>query len=110
VSLKTGQFKILQRGGYFGRYLPSGHLVYVHQGALLGVKFDVERLEVRGTPVPLVEAVASGSIRNKAYDLASRIERVRLSGIPHVTLFPTGRWPSQDVVCSGLRIRPRLSI
>jgi serine/threonine-protein kinase len=59
VSLQTGQAKILQRGGYYGRYLPSGHLVYVHQGALFGVKFDVERLEVRGTPVPLVEDVAA---------------------------------------------------
>ena len=35
VSLKTGEIKILVRGGYFGRYLPTGnsagHLVYVHE-------------------------------------------------------------------------------
>jgi serine/threonine-protein kinase len=59
VSLKTGQAKILQHGGYFGRYLPSGHLVYVHQGVLFGVKFDAERLDVRGTPVPLLEDAAA---------------------------------------------------
>jgi serine/threonine-protein kinase len=62
VSLKTGKIKILQRGGYFGRYLPSGHLVYVHQGVLLGVKFDVERLEVQGTPVPLLDDVAANPV------------------------------------------------
>jgi serine/threonine-protein kinase len=55
VSLKTGQVKIVQRGGYYGRYLPSGHLLYVHLGVLFGVRFDAERLEVRGTPVPLLE-------------------------------------------------------
>ena len=40
VSLKTGEIKILVRGGYFGRYLPTGdatgHLVYVHEGVLFG--------------------------------------------------------------------------
>src|SRR5205823_5093642 len=50
VSLKTGERKILQPGAYFGRYLPSGHLVYFHQGVLFGVLFDLGRLEVRGTP------------------------------------------------------------
>jgi serine/threonine-protein kinase len=27
ISLKTGQVKVVQRGGYYGRYLPTGHLV-----------------------------------------------------------------------------------
>jgi serine/threonine-protein kinase len=59
VSLKTGQVTILERGGYFGRYLPSGHLVYVHQGVLFGVSFDPLRLEVHGAPTPLLEDLAS---------------------------------------------------
>jgi Tol biopolymer transport system component len=58
-SLKTGQVKILQRGGYYGRYLPGGYLVYVHQGVLFGMRFDAARLEVRGAPTPLVEDVAA---------------------------------------------------
>ena len=59
VSLKTGGIKILVRGGYFGRYLPTGdstgHLVYVHDGVLFGVPFDPARLELRGIAVPLLE-------------------------------------------------------
>jgi serine/threonine-protein kinase len=55
-SLKTGQRKVVQKGGYFGRYLPSGHLVYVHEGTLLAVPFDLDRLEVRG--VPVLEGIA----------------------------------------------------
>ena len=65
LSLKTGQWKVVQRGGYFGRYLATsngaGHLVYVHQGALFAVGFDLDRLEVRGTPMPLLEDVAGNA-------------------------------------------------
>jgi len=42
-----------------GRYLPSGHLVYVHQGVLFGVKFDPAKLQAHGSPVPLLEDVAA---------------------------------------------------
>jgi len=59
LSLKTLKLKVVQRGGYYGRYLPAGYLVYVHQGTLFGVPFDLARLEVRGTPAPLLEDVAA---------------------------------------------------
>ncbi len=63
VSLKTGEIKILVRGGYFGRYLPTGdatgHLVYVHEGVLFGVPFDPARLELRGAAVPMLEDLAA---------------------------------------------------
>jgi serine/threonine-protein kinase len=62
VSLKTRQVKMVQRGGYYGRYLPSGYLVYVHQGVLFGVPFDAARLELRGTPTPLVQDVAANDL------------------------------------------------
>ena len=63
VSLKTGDTKILVRGGYFGRYLPTGdstgHLVYAHEGVLFAVPFDPARLELHGAAVPLLEDLAS---------------------------------------------------
>jgi serine/threonine-protein kinase len=62
LSLKTGEIRVLQRGGYYGRYLPSGHLVYVHQGALFGVAFDPDKLEVRGSSMRLMEDVASNPL------------------------------------------------
>ena len=65
LSPETGEIKIVQRGGYFGRYQPSpygGHLLYVHQGTLFAVPFDVGRLEASGTPVPFVEDVAGNSV------------------------------------------------
>ena len=57
--LPTGARKIVQRGGYYGRYLPSGHLVYIHDGTLFAAPFDVTRLEMTGQPVSALEGVTS---------------------------------------------------
>ncbi|MDQ2949127.1 MAG: hypothetical protein M3Y27_24845, partial [Acidobacteriota bacterium] len=61
LALKTGQVKVLLRGGYFGRYLPGGYLVYIHHSTLFGVHFDPDRLEVSGTPAVLLEDVAGNT-------------------------------------------------
>jgi Tol biopolymer transport system component len=61
MSLADRRIKILVRGGTFGRFLPSGHLVYINNGTLFAVPFDLDRLEVRGTPTPLLEQVAYSS-------------------------------------------------
>ena len=58
LSLKSGRVKVVRRGGYFGRYLPSGHLIYVHRGTLYGLSFDLGRLETHGAPAHLLEDLA----------------------------------------------------
>jgi Tol biopolymer transport system component/predicted Ser/Thr protein kinase len=58
MSLANHQRKRLQQGGTFGRYLPSGHLVYVNRGTLFAVPFDLERLEEQGTPSAVLEHIA----------------------------------------------------
>ena len=62
MTLADHRRKTLQRGGTFGRYLPAsngtGHLVYINKGTLFAVPFDLEKLEVRGTPSPVLEEVA----------------------------------------------------
>lgn len=54
--------KTLIHGGTSGRYLPgsngTGHLVYLNKGTLFAVPFDPEKLEVHGTPSPVLEEVA----------------------------------------------------
>ena len=57
-DLETGERRVLIEGGTDARYAPTGHLVYVRQGTLLAVPFDLVRLEVSGSPVPIVEGVA----------------------------------------------------
>ncbi len=55
--LSTGQKKKVLQGGFHARYLPSGHLVYVHDDTLFAVPFDLKRLETSGQPIPVLEQV-----------------------------------------------------
>jgi serine/threonine-protein kinase len=59
LSLQTGAVKTVQHRAYFGRYLPSGHLVYLHEGKLFAVPFDLKRMETHGAPAPVPEDVAA---------------------------------------------------
>jgi serine/threonine-protein kinase len=59
LSLKTGQRKTVFHGGFFGRYVPSGHLVYIHQNTLFAAPFDLRRLVLSGTPQPMVESISN---------------------------------------------------
>ena len=65
VSLKDGRRKVLQRGGTYGRYMPvasgTGYLLYANQATLFAVPFDPDKLEVRGTPIPVAQDVATGT-------------------------------------------------
>jgi serine/threonine-protein kinase len=58
-SMASGQRKTVQRGGFYARYLPSGHVVYTHEGTLFAVPFDLKRLEVTGQPTPILEGVVT---------------------------------------------------
>jgi serine/threonine-protein kinase len=50
---------VVQGGGSYPRYVRSGHLLFIHDGALLAAPFDLNRLEVTGQPVTLIEGVAT---------------------------------------------------
>lgn len=58
LSLEDGTRRTLIPSGLYGRYLESGHLVYVDGGTLFAVPFDVDALDIRGTPVPVLDGVA----------------------------------------------------
>jgi Tol biopolymer transport system component len=58
-SMASGKRKTLQQGGFYARYLPSGHVVYMHEGTLFAVPFDLKRLEATGQPAPILEGVAT---------------------------------------------------
>jgi serine/threonine-protein kinase len=57
--LPDGPRKIVQRGGYYGRYVASGHLLYMHGGTMFAAPFNLDRLELTGQPVPALEGVNS---------------------------------------------------
>jgi serine/threonine protein kinase len=61
LSLATGQRRVIVESGTFPLYAPSGHLVFFRDGALLGAPFDVDRLEVTGPVVRVLENLAVGT-------------------------------------------------
>ena len=88
LSLRTGQVKMVLRGGYFGRYVQGGYLVYIHHGALFGIRFDLDRQEVRGTPAFLQEDIAGNpTTAGGQFDLSHNGNLVYLSGKS-----PSGTW------------------
>jgi serine/threonine protein kinase/Tol biopolymer transport system component len=67
VSIATGKRHVVFRGASFARYAPPGHLLLARHGDLLAVPFDVETAEVRGNPVPILQAVSGDARSGVAY-------------------------------------------
>jgi len=65
-SLQSGQRKTLHKGGSYGRFVPTGHLIYMHEGALFAKRFDPERLEVHGQAVPILDDVTNSPVTGSA--------------------------------------------
>lgn len=69
--LPSGPPKIVLRGAHYARYLRSGHLLYAQGTRLFAVAFDVDRLEVRGQPVAVVEGVMGFKVSGaSAFDVS----------------------------------------
>jgi Tol biopolymer transport system component len=60
ISLKTGKRRNLTEGT-MPRYLPTGHLVFSRAGAILAAPFDLERLELTGPPISLLDGVMTAA-------------------------------------------------
>ena len=58
-SVGGGSPKVIVRNGYFGRYVPTGHVLYVHDNTLFAAPFDVNRLEIIGRPISVIEGISA---------------------------------------------------
>jgi serine/threonine-protein kinase len=69
VSLETGEKStLLEEDTFSPRYVPTGHLIYSSDGStLMAVPFDPERLEVMGSPVPVLQGVRSYAVLDLAF-------------------------------------------
>ena len=57
LDLGTRTWRVVMEDAADGLYLRTGHLVFMREGMLMAVAFDLDRLEVRGQPVPVVASV-----------------------------------------------------
>ena len=66
----TGEHRLLLPAAAAGRVVDTGHLVFARSGALWAVPWDDARLDVIGTPVPVVEGVRVDVLGTVQYDVA----------------------------------------
>jgi serine/threonine-protein kinase len=98
----TGNRKILLRDAVDARYLPSGHLLFLRRGTLFGVGFDPQRLEIRGTPIALLDGVAQALLASDGLDLTGAGQVAvsstgTLAWVPGpVSTLPSGRLVTVD--------------
>jgi hypothetical protein len=80
-SRSSGRAKLLIEGGADARYVASGHVLFVREGVLLAVPFDVRRSEITAVPVGVV-----GDVMQSAYARG----QVGDSGAAQFTVSATG--------------------
>jgi len=59
LNLETGERKLLIPGGSNPHYAATGHIVYGVEGTLRAVPFDLDAVEVKGDPIPVLEGVVT---------------------------------------------------
>src|SRR5262249_44597013 len=74
---------IVVRGGTYGRYIPTGHLIYYRAGTVIAVPFDSERLSLKGAPAPVLESVtANNGFRTAEFSFSNTGSLAYVAGAP----------------------------
>ena len=58
-SLASEDRTVLVDGGFIGRYVASGHLLFVRGTTVMAIRFDPDRLATIGQPVPVIAGVTT---------------------------------------------------
>ena len=66
VEMPSGARKTVYRGGFYGRYVKSGQLLFEHDGTLFAMPFDLKGLEPTGQGVPVAEQVLMNTDKGSA--------------------------------------------
>ncbi len=82
LDLRTRTSKVLIRGGSDAHYMPPGQLAYGATGTLRAVAFDLGRLEVTGTPAPVLEGIVTTELGAADIALAVNGSLVYVPGRP----------------------------
>jgi serine/threonine-protein kinase len=80
LDLETGERKILVREGSAPRYVESGHLVYVANGVLQAVPFDLKTRTTTGSPAPVLQQFRMLGGINAVLDVAANGTLVYAAG------------------------------
>jgi serine/threonine-protein kinase len=102
APLSGGAPKIVLPGGYYGRYVSSRHLIYVNQGTLFAVPFDLDRLEAVGPAVPAIEGITAATNGGAQLAVSAEGTMVYVPGAASSLATPID-WLTRDGKTSVLR-------
>jgi serine/threonine-protein kinase len=72
LDLESGErHTLLDEEGYNARYVPTGHLVFMRWNTLMGVPFDLDALEITGTPTLLLDGVTADNGGGASFSLSA---------------------------------------
>jgi serine/threonine-protein kinase len=57
LDLHSGKTKVLLQDGGGAAYCPPGYLLFAREGTLFAVRFDLQKLEVKGEPVAILDGL-----------------------------------------------------
>jgi Tol biopolymer transport system component len=99
--IDTGERTVVVEGGADARYVDTGHLVFVRSGTLMAVPFDLNRLEVTGGEVSLVDGVTQ-AINVLSSDGDTGAAQFQVSAGGHLVYLPGGIAPDTESTVSWL--------
>jgi len=80
VELKTGRRTVVHRGGTYGRYAASGHLLYLNQRTLFAAPFDLGAMKLTSLPSPVLQDITGNLEGGGQYDVSASGTIVYLTG------------------------------
>ena len=109
LDLDTVAYRTLIPGGGNARYASSGHIVYVVEGAFWADPFDLESLEIVGTPAPVLDGVATGASGAASFGLSPNgtLAYVRGFGAADTSLQQTLVWVDRNGAEEPIAAEPR---
>jgi eukaryotic-like serine/threonine-protein kinase len=70
VNLKDGKRTVVHRGGTYGRYARSGHLLYLNQNTLFAAPFDLGSMKLSALPAPVLQGISANLEGGGQYDVS----------------------------------------
>ena len=109
-SLNTGKSETLIERGAAGRYVPTGHIVYVQGATVFARPFDASSRRVAGAPIPVVDTVLMPGAQLAFSDSGSLVYiKGQVAGHQQLSLFDRKGRAEALKIPPGVYLFPRVS-
>jgi len=80
VDLDTKVRTLVHQGGTYGRYIESGHVIFVNSGTLFAAPFDLAALKTTASPSPVLQGISFSSEGGSQVDVSRDGTIIYLTG------------------------------